>query len=296
MSLSLSHRLLLVGLVASLVCACGGPRLPETPSPAGGMLDRCPPPLLRQDGEVRPVRVRLENATSDTLTVFLDRCFHHTRVATVAPGQWVQEPLPNQLVAFPEGLRFHGFDARGRTYVGTWVAPVRNEPILRLTLASAEAVPDSMLTHFALRAGQARVGNFAVSDDEEPGVGYAAVFARNTPAILSWACGEEGRRYLTLGTGGSLGGDRVPVRLRLDGGSWREEVWEVSSGLSDAAVAPEGDVERLTTDALRARRLEVILHPTAGAPQAHVFDLDGLEEALAGRPCFSGLVGSGGGD
>lgn len=259
-------------------------------------MDRCPPPLLLRDGQVRPVRVRLENPTSDTLTVFLDRCFHHTRVARIAPGQWVQAPLPRQLVAFPEGLRFHAFDATGDGYVGTWVAPVRKEPILRLTLASAQAVPDSLLTHFALRAGQARVGNFAVSDDEDRGVGYAAVFARDTPAILSWACGEDGRRYLTLGTGGSLGGDRVAVRLRLDGGAWSDGVWGVSSGPSDAAVVPEADVERLTLDALGARRLEVVLRPTAGAPQAHVFDLEGLDGALAGKPCFSGLLDSGGGD
>ena len=82
----------------------------------------CPVPLDRSEGRTVPRRIRLANETADTLDVWLDRCFRHTRLGTIPPGGVLQPRLPERLVAFPEGLRLHTQRLAGSSeYFGLFV-------------------------------------------------------------------------------------------------------------------------------------------------------------------------------
>lgn len=281
--------LLVVLAGATGLTACGGPATPPVPrpSPAGG-LDRCPPPIVFRAGEVRPIRVRFDNVSGDTLTVFIDRCMHHTRLATVAPGRWTQVPLPDRLVAFPEGLRFHVYDETESRRVGTYVAPVVAEPILEVRLGEAEVVPDSALSRFRAAEGQGEVGDFAVS--EEHG-GYSAVWARTSAAILTWSCDDAGKRFVTLSTADKLAGDEAAVSL-VAGAGRPEPVgrWPVQEGVTDALVVPDEAIADVTLRALEAVSLNIVIEDAEGRRTAHSFPTDDLRGALAGRACFAELL------
>lgn len=270
------------------VAGCGGPEPPQVPRPAGQALTSCPPPLTFRPDQIRPTRVRFDNPTADTLTVFIDRCRHHTRLADIAPGRWAQVPLPDRLVAFPEGLRFHAFDLGEYRRVGTYTTAVVAEPILRVRLGEEEIVPDSTLVRLDPGEGQESVGAFAVSEDFG---GYAAVWARHSAAILTWSCGEDGRRYVTISTADKLAGDRVDVSLVV--GVGRPEpmgAWEVQEGVTDAVVVPEASVDTLTRIALGAAELSFVLADAADVRRAHTFQTRDLREALAGHACFASLL------
>lgn len=271
--------------------ACGGPP-PPVPGPAPAQaLSACPPPLLRAAGRVQPSRVRVENRTSDTLVVWLDRCRRHSRLARVAPGASANVRLPDRLVAFPEGLRFHAYTESPARHAGVFVLPVSEVPILELALSDATRADEADLAR--LRSGEdARdVGGFLVGTGSEGG-GYAAVFSGDG-AVLTWACDGRGRRHLTLGTDRTWRADEMAVRVRADGGAWQEpRRWRVVVGLSPSAIAPEADVERVTRLALASRELSLVLDPVGeGGREAHAFDVTGLERALREQRCFASLLG-----
>ncbi|MEQ9568819.1 MAG: hypothetical protein RLN75_01405, partial [Longimicrobiales bacterium] len=131
----------------------------------------------------------------------------------------------------------------------------------------------------------------AVIQGEGSTGGYTALFARRTSAIVSWACGEGGRRYLTLNLPGRVEGPEVAVRMRVDGGDWESRGrWRVQTGPTDAVVAPEEHQESLTRSAVGGRALDVVLTADSGAMQAHGFDVEGLGDALAERPCWAAVA------
>lgn len=295
------YLVLVLGLSVLMAAGCGGPAVPPTPVPQGvSALDRCPPPLLTSAGSTRARRVRLVNRTADTVTVFIDRCFHHTRVASVSPGGSRLMRLPEPLVAFPEGLRFHAYHASRGEHIGVFTVAVTDAPVIDLLLAADAAVPDSRLTPVAFNPGDGRVGSFAVSDGP-PGAGgpdrgpdqggYAAVWARRTLAILTWACDAGGRRHLTLSTGDKLGGGPATVRLRWDGGTFADAgSWTISTNVTDAVLAPRAQVDALTRRALAANELDVLLIDDQGGRHLHEFTIEGLERALEARRCFAELL------
>lgn len=280
-----------IAAAALAAAACGGPPAPPSPVPRGiSALERCPPPLLAPAGRDPTRRVRFENRTADTLSVFMDRCFQHTRVADVPPGATRLVRLPARLVAFPEGFRFHAFNPTTPEFVGTFVAPVTDEPVMDVLLSPGTVTPDSALAPVLSVDGGGRgerVGAFAVSETGGA-TGFAAVWARGSLAILTWACGEDGGRHLTLSLDGKLPGTRAGVRMRLDKGAF-EDVgsWRVAEGVSDALVAPADVVEPITRKALGAATMHLVFTDEDGRRGVHSFPLADLERALAGRACFA---------
>ena len=183
-----------------LLAACAKAPPPPLP-PEAARLGVCPPPLAFEAGAVVPRWVRLENRMADTLTVFIDRCWRHTLVADVPPGMARQVRLPESVVAYPEGLRFHVFDKRATTHLGVYALPVESRPVLSLVVDGESRVEQGRLEWYDLEEeGSGRgAGRFALGSDEQGA--YAAVWADGSPAILTWACSEgDGRRHLALST------------------------------------------------------------------------------------------------
>lgn len=273
--------------------ACGGSQPLPVVEPAGDESGRfCPLPLVFGQGEVRPVRVRIENRTDRPLLVFIDRCYHHTRVADIPPGRIRQPSLPERLVAFPEGLRFHAFDGQAGDHVGVFTVPVEERPVLHLVLDEARRADPDSLAQFLLSEvqGSEMAGTWALRTEDEGG-GWAALWANPGAGILTWSCVED-RRGVTLGTSDSFTGDAVDVRVRRDDGEWAGlGAWPVQRGIRDALVVPEerhGDLRRWFGG---SATVDLVTEDGEGggearARRAHRFETEGLEEALAALGCW----------
>lgn len=284
-----------VGVGIFLLAACGGPSPPAPgprPAPAAAPSKlTCPLPVQRGDGRIVPRRIRLVNESPDTVDVWIDRCFWHTRLATIPPGRTVQPRLPERLVAFPEGLRFHANTLRTQVeFLGTFTLPLDEVPVLELVVSDETTADPASLQQMVLD-DSVRVGGGAVLQGEDDTGGYTALFALRTSSILSWACGEGGRRHLTLSVPGRLEGPEVTVRARIDEGEWQSlGPWPVQSGPTDAVVAPDDLVASFTARALAGRALDFVVTEGSGSTQAHAFDVADLGSALAERACWAELA------
>jgi hypothetical protein len=132
------------------------------------------------------------------------------------------------------------------------------------------------------------VGDFDVSNELG---GYAAVWARGSAAILTWSCGEDGRRHLTVSTGDKLPGGHVDVRMATDG-TRSEPVgrWQVQEGVTDAVRVPEASVDPMTRTALESREISFVLIDADQRGAAHTFPIEELRDALSGLACFGPLL------
>lgn len=264
-------------------CAGGGGTAPPSPVPRGlSELDRCPAPLLRAAGESVVRRVRVVNRTGVEATVFVDRCFRHTRVVDVPPGAERLARLPRELIAFPEGLRFHAFDMAEREYLGVYTVQPDDGPVYDLILDDGLAVPDSALVPLVFDPSHARVGSFVVESGR-----FAAVWARGTMAVLTWACDGDARRHLTLSTGDTFAGEHVSVEVRAG----REEFvaagdWTVARDVSDALLAPADEAGQVTARALGATTLAVLVVGEGGVRRVHEFGVGELARALDDLGCW----------
>lgn len=297
-----------MGALPLLAGGCGGNQPLPVVEPSGDESGRfCPLPLVFGQGEVRPVRIRIENRTDRPLLVFIDRCYHHTRMADVPPGRIRQPSLPERLVAFPEGLRFHAFDGQAGDHVGVFTVPVEERPVLHLLLDEERRVDPDSLTTFLLSEDQRSemAGSWALRTEDQGG-GWAALWANPGAGILTWSCVED-RRGVTLGTSDSFTGDAVAVRVRRDDGEWVDMgAWPVQRGIRDALVVPEeryqdlrrwfggtGTVDLVTEDGANGATGATREQGEEGSirRRVHRFETEGLEEALAALGCW-GAAGS----
>lgn len=278
-----SRRLLAFVALPLFACAGGGGTAPPSPVPRGlSELDRCPAPLLRAAGESVVRRVRVVNRTGVEATVFVDRCFRHTRVVDVPPGAERLARLPDELIVFPEGLRFHAFDLAERAHLGVFTVEPDDRPVYELVLDDGLAVPDSVLVPLVFDPSHARVGSFVV----EPGR-FAAIWARGTMAVLTWACDGDARRHLTLSTGDTFAGEHVAVQVRVDRGDFvAAGGWSVARDVTDALRAPAAEAERVTERARGATTLAVLVAGDAGVRRVHEFGVTELREALTDLACW----------
>lgn len=278
-----------------LLAACGGPPAPGTPRPDRETGVRyCPPPLVFEPGATRPVRIRLENRTADTLDVWIDRCWWHTWLASVPPGKYRQPALPDRLLTFPEGLRFHAFDARKDRRYGIYHVPFEERGILTLVLDDEGRVPRDSLTMYALEGQDAgrTIGSFAVL--KAPDRGYAALQAEHGLAIMTWSC-TDGEPEVGVSLPSKLEGEAVDVLARRDGGSFESlGRWRVQRGPRDAVVPPEG-ARAAFRRWLSGRAVVDLRVDDDGARQVHRFRVDGLEEALGALGCAPPSTRSAGG-
>jgi len=142
---------LVLGLLAQACRTAGPPPEPVPPQITG---ESCPLPVLMPAGKPQPRWVRMVNRTSDTLTVFVDRCFWHTRLARVPPGTARRALLPGELIAYDGGLLLHAFTSR--EHFGSFLTPIRPEPLLEMELTAAGIVDQDRLPSYALKPGEER--------------------------------------------------------------------------------------------------------------------------------------------
>lgn len=285
----------LLAMFALLAAGCGGSRPLPVLEPPGDENGRfCPLPLVFSQGQVRPVRIRIENRMDRPLLIFIDRCYHHTRMADVPPGRIRQPSLPERLVAFPEGLRFHAFDGDKGDHVGVFTVPMEERPVLHLVLdEKARSDPDSLATFLLSEDQRAEMaGTWALRTEDEGG-GWAALWANPGAGILTWSCVDD-RRGVTLGTSDSFTGDAVDVRVRRDDGGWVPlGAWPVQRGIRDALVVPEELHPDLRRWFAGRAMVDLVTEDREGGGEGvsrsrrvHRFETDGLEEALAALGCW----------
>jgi hypothetical protein len=285
------------GLLGVACVACAH-RPPSPPSELVAATDpRCPLPLIWPSPDRTPARLRIRNATSDTLSVVIDRCFHYTSVATLAPGASAEASLPRPLIGFPEGIRFHALIESQARFVGTWhVAPVAG-PSLELVLDTATRARDASMP-YRLEQGTVRLPPALHQDDS--GKPYLMLPELADGGFLIWSCGH-GRRWLSLSTSVKLPADTVDVATRFDDGSWSEEQrWPVLRSITDAALAPERSIDSLAVGALRARMMNVRVvmrrYPAYNGRRpppsttTFAFPTEGFAGMIGGVGCFREIV------
>jgi len=279
------RKLMSVPLGRSGVVGCAGPPSPSPPGPSsassGGRL--CPLPLLFPEPQLRPRRVRIENRTADTLFVWIDRCWRHSRVAIVPPGRARQPELPRPLPDYPGGLRFFAYAPGRDERVGTWVVPAEPVPILRLDITEGSGVDRSSLRRFRLPQHEDRtVGSFRLGGTERGG--YATLLSDPGAAVLTLSC-VDGRPGLTVTVPRRFEGASVGVRARSPASEWVGlGRWPRRPGPRDLLRAPEGVLERAVRVLSHEGAVELEL--TGDGPPARLrFEPRGLAEVLAALGC-----------
>jgi hypothetical protein len=240
--------------LAALAAACATAR-PAPPSELVAATDpRCPLPLVWPSPEQTPRRVRIRNQTADSVIVVIDRCFHYTTVASVAPGALVQASLPSRLIAYPDGIRFHAYVDTEASFVGSWhVAPVPG-PALELVLDSLSRAQGELFLYRFVE--EAPTTSPRILEDSE-GENYLMLPEVADGGFLIWSCGG-GRRWVSMSTAVKMPADTVDVATRFDRGEWSgEQRWEVLRAQTDAVLVPEEAIDSLTTRAARAHLVNV---------------------------------------
>lgn len=129
-------RYTLLVLVTLAAAACGRKAPPGAPA-AVETETRCSQTIWRQ-GEARPANVEILNRSADSVSVWLDRCMGHTRVADIGAGDSVIVPLPNGAVSFEGKLRFMTY--RGaRKAIAVELAAPEGTPHIRLLVPETAA-------------------------------------------------------------------------------------------------------------------------------------------------------------
>jgi hypothetical protein len=269
---------------------------PETVPPRI-VSENCPLPVLIPAGKPRPRWLRMVNRTSDTLTVFVDRCFWHTRLARVPPGKARRALLPDELIPYDGGLLMHAFTSR--EHFGSFLTPIRPEPLLEVELTGTGVVDEGRLPHYALEPGEGRAATerTIVTDTVR---GYTAVWGIGGSGVLTWAC-SQGDAHLSVAIGANLPANtkKAKVRHRLDEGEWSQgEGWEVVRSGTDAVVAPRPLMEELTRLLMDAERVSFRVERERpgrrlgyGSTYSFAFDVRNLRPELERLPCLRGLLG-----
>lgn len=139
-------RAALVALVPAGVWSCGGTsELVPRPDP-GGLGLPCEGAYVIGSDLERPARIEVWNETDAELRITLDGCRSIHHLGWVRAGGRTTFPLPETLVAFPDGLRFHVFRVEPGQAAGTHVVDPRGtvarlviRPDMRGIAVAAEA-------------------------------------------------------------------------------------------------------------------------------------------------------------
>lgn len=237
---------------------------------------------------MRPRRVRIENRTADTLLVWIDRCWRHSRVAIVPPGRIRQPELPRPLPDYPEGLRFFAYAPDRDRRVGTWVVPADPVPILRLEITEGSGVDRSTLRQFRLPEHRDRaVGGFHVGGTERGS--YATLHSDPRAAVLTLSC-IDGRPGVTLTVPRRFEGDSVAVRARRPASPWRDlGRWPRRPGPRDALRAPREALEGFVRVLSREGPADIEL--TGDGPSARLrFEPRGAAAVLDELGCWGSTL------
>ena len=243
----------------------------------------CPPPLSWTDGERRPVRLLLTNATSRKLSVYLDQCDGHIRLGVAPPGGTAGFRLPEKLVPFNGQLHVHLSDPDTRTFFGSFAVSISDDWSLSLTVDGETSQAEKTYDPEAV-APQA-VGGLA-GFHILPGrvLSYASKWADGRGSVLSWIC-SGGEPVLTLSTG-RTDVDELEVTASFDEAEERfRGKWAVVHGRSDNLSAPASLLSPFTLAGLESSSVQIVVE-AEGGPEKHRFGLGGLASALEALPCF----------
>jgi hypothetical protein len=284
-------RLFVLGLAGAWAGCASAPPAPP-PVLAGPTRVDCPLPLVWASAAETPRRVRITNPTDRLLTVVVDRCFNHTLIDDVPPGTTIQPVLPRRLIAYPEGIRFHAFDLEGERFVGSWHVAAEPKPLLELVLDTTTRVAGDLF-YFDVKQGSTSAPMMREGDDGED---YVMLPDVGGGGFLIWSCGE-GRRWLSLSTGLKLGGDSTGVRVAFDRVEFANEPWPILQSLTDAVLAPEAQVDPLTTRAAAARLTNFTVATATRANDGSAnprtvtygFRTDSIASRIETLPCFAEL-------
>jgi hypothetical protein len=293
LSPSRSTLLVAAAFATALAAACATARPTPPPELVAATDPRCPLPLVWPSVEQTPRRVRIRNATADSLIVVIDRCFRYTTVAAVAPGAIVQASLPTRLIGYPDGIRFHAYIGSEARFVGSWHVAPEPQPALELVLDTLTRAQGELFLYDLL--GEAPLSGPQIREADD-GKGYLMLPEIAEGGFLIWSCGA-GRRWLSMSTAVKMPADTVEVATRFDRGAWSpEERWEVLRSVTDAVLAPESSIDSLTARAARAQLVNVsVVMRRFPARQGRTFPPttstfafrgEGLAERLGELDCF----------
>jgi len=250
-----------------------GPTSTEPPPPCAGTSS------VPSD-QPRPVRVAVENHTEQEIRILLDRCLWWTRLGTVEAGRTAYLRLPDRLLRFGEGLRFHAFTETPNrwygAYAGDFGVPMAHLVVGPDNALQAVTAPDSL----AGDGGETR----AVLSRALAGAPAVSAFSFDSYAVLTWRCTVEGTE-LTFSSGGRLAGD-PSVTLSLGSGELPFGTWSLIRAYTDGAAAPAGVVGDFTAAVRRAQGITLLVGVEAGNPERYSFDTRELDAALRGLDCL----------
>lgn len=274
-----------LALALDLLGACGGPPATPPPVPAAAAPDGCPLPLLFSPDQDHPRYVRIENPGREPRTVFIDRCFWHTRLAEVPPGQVRQVPLPGELVTYHGSLFFHAYDRERR--VASYRLDVGTGPILRLVLEPEEEAPPDSLPRWKLPEGTGRSAGPTVLAD--PDGAWVSVWGVGGGGVLTWACAGEEGPWLSVTLGREARGEAPPaVEVEFDDRSWEDAgSWQVMRSVTDAVVAPLETGAHLTEEARSAEHVRVRIREGRWGSTTFAFRIGAVRDHLPSLSCGS---------
>ena len=233
----------------------------------------------------------MRNGTDRPLTIWLDRCFRHTRMTDLPAGGSRAARLPDHLVAYDGRLLFHAFDAEKKLYRGTWAVDAREGPIVELRLEEGGGISrdSAFANRLALTAGTARGLDEGPVVDEEGE--WLAVWGIGGGGALSWTCRGDDGPFASVALGRTTGRERLEVEVAVDDGAWEElGLGEVVSSITDAVVLDEGRSRALAERIRGSHRLRVRVGGSRrGRRTVFAFPAEGVTERVAALHCGAGI-------
>jgi hypothetical protein len=264
--------------LAVLLPGCAHGRRAEPPSP--GPAAPCAGASFVPAGQPRPARVEVENRTEQDVRILLDRCRWWTRLGSVEAGRTVYLRLPDRLLRFGEGLRFHAFTETPNrwygAYAGDFGVPMAHLVVSADNALQAATAPDTL----AGDGGETR----AVVSRALAGAPAVSAFSFDSYAVLTWRCTAEGVE-LTFSSGARLAGD-PSVTLSLGSRELRFGTWSLIRAYTDGAAAPAEVVAGFTAAIRRAKAVTLLVGVDPDVPERYSFNTRELDEALRGLDCL----------
>ena len=266
------------GLLLALA-ACAHPPAPR-PAPSAYLRPLCTAAAVVPSDEPHPVRVEVDNRTGHDIRIVLDRCLRLTLVGVVAADRTASLRLPDRLLRFGDGLRFHAFTQSPNAWYGAFQSDF-DVPVAHLTV-SEEAARARLQQPDSLTGVRAVVGSIVEHADDR--LARVSVFSSESYAVLTWQC-RGGKPELTFASGGRLHADPT---LTLDVGHIERSFgrWSLVRAFTDGAVAPDAVIAPFTAATRGARVLTLGVRDGPGDGVRYVFDARGLDEALRRLSCL----------
>lgn len=274
---AVAPALLLAPLFAASACA----HTPGAgPAPSAHLRPLCTAAAVVPSDGPRPVRVEVDNRTGQDIRIVLDRCLRHTLIGVVAADRTASFRLPDRLLLFGDGLRFHAYTQSPNAWYGAFTSDFA-VPSAHLEV-SKEAARVARRGPEDLAGARAAVGSVVAHADD--GMARVSVFSSESYAVLTWLC-RDGAAELTFASGGRLRGDPT-LTLRTGADERLFGRWTLVRAFTDGAIAPDAVLASFTAAARSARAFTLAVRDGPGEAARYTFDGHGLDEALRTLGCL----------